>query len=80
MLSLWAARKLPEIDSEQRWLVRPRDRKECKRLRSHHEADIFDITIGEVSSNGRYFKLKDYSYMREAWHEVGEFEWLDQLL
>jgi hypothetical protein len=76
---LWQAEPpLPDIDSEQRWLVRNRDPKEQKRRTDRGNSSMFEIIIGEVSSNGRYFKLK--SVYSEQWYELNEYHWLDQLL
>jgi hypothetical protein len=69
---------LPVIDSEQRWLVTPRDRKVRKILRARRETVVSDVVIGEVSSNGRYFKIKE-SY-NTGWHELSEYIWLDHLI
>lgn len=58
-----------DIDSEQRWLVR------CS-------GGVIDATIGEVSGSGKWLKWKASRYgMDEGkWHNVSDYDWMEQLI
>ena len=75
-------RILPEIDSEQRWLVRHAEASARRRRRKNGRPEVFDVTIGEVSASGHWFKVKPevYSHDELRWHSRVEFEWLEQLI
>lgn len=67
-----------EIDSDQRWLVRPRDKARIRLRRDHGETPQFELVVGEVSGSGKWFKIKESC--RDQWYSVNDYDWLEQLI
>lgn len=79
----WKQSTIPDIDTDQRWLVRPTKRTINRgRISPDYRPlndMVTDIVIGEVSNTGNYFLLKDSTGYR-GWYAVDDFTWLEQLV